>query len=57
MSIFLNPYKKVPDKTACESKGNWTNAKINFDNVLAAYLALFQVVSRPPVTSENRIDL
>lgn len=36
----------VPNKTICIEKNfTWTNPKINFDNVLNAYLALFQVVS------------
>lgn len=35
----------VPNKTVCFEKNfTWTNPKINFDNVLNAYLALFQVV-------------
>lgn len=35
----------VPNKTICIEKNfTWTNPKINFDNVLNAYLALFQVV-------------
>ncbi|XP_055878721.1 sodium channel protein type 4 subunit alpha B-like isoform X2 [Biomphalaria glabrata] len=36
----------VPNRTVCENLGlNWTNAQINFDNVIAAYLALFQVAT------------
>ena len=39
----------VHNKTHCESLAylnyTWENAPINFDNVLNAYLALFQVVS------------
>lgn len=36
----------VPNKTAClERNLSWTNPRINFDNVLNSYLALFQVVS------------
>jgi len=39
---------EVPDKTVCLQKAHlnytWTNPKINFDNVLVAYLALLQVV-------------
>ncbi|KAH9495026.1 Sodium channel protein type 2 subunit alpha [Bulinus truncatus] len=36
----------VPNRTVCESMGlNWTNAAINFDNVISAYLALFQVAT------------
>ena len=39
-------YSIVNNKTDCDNMGyNWTNSKINFDNVLNAYLALFQVVS------------
>ena len=39
----------VSNKTDCLAKADyynftWHNPKINFDNVLAAYLALFQVV-------------
>lgn len=41
-------YKIVYNKSECLAKGylnyTWENPKINFDNVLAAYLALFQVV-------------
>lgn len=34
------------NRTECEAKGyEWINSKVNFDNVLMAYLALFQVVS------------
>lgn len=36
----------VDHRNQCESQNyTWTNSKINFDNVLNAYLALFQVVS------------
>ena len=36
----------VNTKKDCEAKNlTWTNPMINFDNVLNAYLALFQVVS------------
>ena len=31
---------------------SWINAPINFDNVLNAYLALFQVVSMPTEVSD-----
>ena len=38
----------VPNKTACLAMAHlnytWTNPKINFDNCIIAYLALFQVV-------------
>ncbi|KFM78742.1 Sodium channel protein para, partial [Stegodyphus mimosarum] len=35
----------VPNKTICDQLNlSWTNPRINFDNVLNAYLALFQVV-------------
>ncbi|BFZ07043.1 hypothetical protein BsWGS_10081 [Bradybaena similaris] len=38
--------EEVPNRTVCYMKGlNWTNAKINFDNVLTAYLSLFQVAT------------
>jgi len=40
---------QVPNKTVCLAllhlNYTWINPKINFDNVLFAYLALFQVVS------------
>ncbi|NP_001191637.1 sodium channel alpha-subunit SCAP1 [Aplysia californica] len=40
------PREEVPNKTVCIDKGyNWTNAQINFDHVLSAYLALFQVAT------------
>jgi len=37
----------IKNRTMCENHGNftWENSQINFDNVLNAYLALFQVVS------------
>jgi hypothetical protein len=39
----------VPFKNVCDSLSHlnysWDTAKINFDNVLNGYLALFQVVS------------
>ena len=39
----------VTNKTHCQALSNmsysWVNSKINFDNVLNGYLALFQVVS------------
>ena len=38
----------VQNKSVCDTFSDqnytWTNSKINFDNVLSAYLALFQVV-------------
>ena len=38
----------VPDRRACEDLAHlnysWINPTVNFDSVLAAYLALFQVV-------------
>ena len=35
----------IPNKTVClnEKNAEWINAKVTFDNVLIAYLALFQV--------------
>ncbi|XP_078316439.1 sodium channel protein para-like isoform X3 [Crassostrea virginica] len=34
------------NRTECEAKGyEWINSKVNFDNVLMAYLALFQVAT------------
>ncbi len=44
---FNNATVKV-NKDFCENNSNvyrWTNQKVNFDNVLIGYLALFQVVS------------
>lgn len=36
----------IPNETECYAQNlTWKNSKINFDNVLNAYLALFQVVS------------
>ncbi|GFO41330.1 sodium channel protein [Plakobranchus ocellatus] len=37
---------------------NWTNAKINFDNVLAAYLALFQIATYKgwTIIMDNAVD-
>ena len=38
----------VPDRAACLANTTlytWENSKINFDNVVQGYLALFQVVS------------
>lgn len=37
----------IPNKITCLNTNNteWYNPQINFDNVLNAYLALFQVVS------------
>ncbi|XP_059156306.1 sodium channel protein type 4 subunit alpha B-like [Physella acuta] len=44
-NVKCNP-EEVPNRTMCEFYGyNWTNAQINFDNVIAAYLALFQVAT------------
>ena len=38
----------VDNKTECIEQGYlWVNAQVNFDDVLQAYLALFQVVSVP----------
>lgn len=40
------PVNITNDKFECETKNyTWINSKINFDDVLMAYLALFQVVS------------
>lgn len=40
------PVNITNDKFECEAKNyTWINSKINFDDVLMAYLALFQVVS------------
>ncbi|GFS10974.1 sodium channel protein, partial [Elysia marginata] len=49
----------VENRTMCEQMNyNWTNAKINFDNVLAAYLALFQVATYKgwTIIMDNAID-
>ena len=36
---------EVNNRSVCASLNyTWTNTKINFDNVLSSYLALFQVV-------------
>ena len=40
------PDSLVPNKTSCLSLNyKWKNSDINFDNALAGFLALFQVVS------------
>ncbi len=40
------PYDVVASKAECMAKNlTWTNSRINFDNVLNAYLALFQVAT------------
>ena len=39
---LVNSYEDCAE----ELNMTWHNSKVNFDNVLAAYLALFQVVSR-----------
>jgi voltage-gated cation channel len=38
---------EIPDKESCLKNPNytWTNSKINFDNVMEGFLALYQVVS------------
>ncbi len=42
----LIPYSLVKNKFECLSKNyTWINSKINFDNVLNSYLALFQVAT------------
>jgi len=47
----------VPNETVCHELTHlnitWTNPKINFDNVLLAYLALFQVVRNILFTCAN----
>jgi hypothetical protein len=40
------PAELVNNRSDCEFKNyTWVNAPINFDNVLQAYLALFQVAT------------
>ena len=40
------PYKIVSNKSECLMKNyTWINSRINFDNVLNSYLALFQVAT------------
>lgn len=42
----LMPHDEVANKTECLAKGFiWENSKINFDNVINAYLALLQVAT------------
>lgn len=42
-------YEEAANKYECiERNLTWANPQINFDNVLNAYLALFQVVSDCP---------
>ena len=48
MGVRVNA-SEVSNKSDCEARRHlnytWFNPKINFDNVLSGYLALFQVVS------------
>ena len=45
------------DRRSCEQMNHtWTNAVINFDNVPAAYLALFQVVRWSHGCGFSRLD-
>lgn len=42
----VNKSENVTNKIDCLNKNfTWENSRINFDNVLSGYLALFQVVS------------
>ena len=46
--MFVSYYSffQTNNKSECLEKGyNWTNAQITFDNVIAGYLSLFQIVS------------
>ncbi|RUS74825.1 hypothetical protein EGW08_017415 [Elysia chlorotica] len=44
----------VANRTVCMSMNyTWVNAQINFDNVMAAYLALFQVIDIQPQRESN----
>lgn len=48
--------QEVPNKSDCIRKNlTWSNPQINFDNVLNAYLALFQVVSKTFYTCRIQI--
>lgn len=43
----VNLSENVANKDDCiRKKFTWENSRVNFDNVLNGYLALFQVVSR-----------
>lgn len=40
------PYEEVKNINECNKKNySWVNSKINFDNVINAYLALLQVAT------------
>jgi hypothetical protein len=42
----VNISENVMDKTDCLNQNfTWENSRVNFDNVLNGYLALFQIVS------------
>ena len=42
------PHTIVENKTSCIAMNyTWKNSDVNFDNALAGFLALFQVVSFP----------
>jgi hypothetical protein len=44
--VRVNITENVTNKADCNNKNfTWENSKVNFDNVLNGYLALFQVVS------------
>jgi hypothetical protein len=44
--VRVNTTENVITKADCEHKNlTWENSRVNFDNVLNGYLALFQVVS------------
>ena len=47
----------IPNKTVCLTENNaaWVNAKVTFDNVPIAYLALFQVIFPSNTTIRNSI--
>lgn len=54
----VNISENVKNKSDCLNKNfTWENSRVNFDNVLQGYLALFQVVSllyqRPHICTNN----
>jgi len=52
----VNRSENVTNKLDCLKKNfTWENSRINFDNVLSGYLALFQVVSSNRVSHSNNL--
>lgn len=44
--IRVHPSENVTNRADCLSRNfTWENSRVNFDNVVNGYLALFQVVS------------